>query len=234
MKLKDTDVGFIEKVIKAANIVGIDNIILEADCVRAMDSDQTVVILETENIPEFDFNSIGLNRVNILASRLDIAKTQEKFHIDALMDDNNEFVRSLTMKGTGSKIEYRCANPIHMRAPKQIKDEPVARIPLNGEIIFLMQKGMAAMGADSITLISNDEVTFEFVDVNNDVFSHVIADEAEPVNPGDSTKFAHKYPVSTLLSLFKNNPDGYFEVGGSKGMLSIKVNGLTFYVLPQV
>lgn len=234
MKLKASDIGFIEKVIKSASIVGIDNIIIESERVRAMDTDQTVVILEEDDIPEFEFNSLGLNRVNVLASRLDIAKTQEKFEIDAVMDDNNEFVRSLDMKGTGSKINFRCANPTHIKVPTRIKDEPIARVPISGEIVFLLQKGAAAMGAEHVSFISNDEVTFEFVDVNNDVFSHVIADEATPVNNSASTKFAHKYPVNILLSLFKNNPDGYFEIGGQKGLLSFKINGLTFYVLPKV
>ena len=234
MKITSTDIAFIENVIHTAALVGIDNIIIEPDRVRAMDENQTVVILEEDGIPAFDFSSIGLNRIGVLSSRLNIAKSRDNFGIEAVMDDNNEFVRSLNMTGKGTKIDFRCANPTHIKAPKQIKDEAIARVPINDEVVDLMQKGIAAMGAEYVKLISNTEVTFEFVDVNNDVFSHVIADQADPVNSSTTTKFAHKYPAKTLLSLFKNNPKGYFEVGGTKGMLSIKVNNLTFYVLPKV
>ena len=234
MKLKPEDITFIENVIRTAAIVHIDSIIIEPDRVRALDENTTVLILEEENIPDFDFNSIGLDRVGVLLSRLNIAKERDNFGINAEMDDNNEFIRVLKMSGKGTKIDFRCSNPNHIRAPKQIQDEAIARVQITKEVVDLMQKGIAAMGAEYVNLISNDEVTFEFVDVNNDVFSHVIADEAEHVNSSSTTKFAHKYPAKTLLALFKNNPDGCFEVGGQKGMLSIKVNNLTFYVLPKV
>lgn len=234
MKLTPEDITFIENVIRTAAIVNIDDIIIEPDRVRAIDENTTVVIIEEENVPDFDFNSIGLNRISVLLSRLAIAKDRDNFGIDAAMDDNNEFVRTLNMTGKGTKIDFRCSNPNHIRAPKQIGDEMIARVQITKEIVDLMQKGIAAMGAEFVNLISNDEVTFEFVDVNNDVYSQVIAEEAKPLNGSTTTKFAHKYPAKTLLSLFKNNPNGCFEVGGQKGMLSIKVNDLTFYVLPKV
>lgn len=234
MKLTPEDIAFIENVVHTASLAGIDNIIIEPDRVRAMDENQTVMILEEDNIPDFDFISMGINRIGVLVSRLNIAKERDNFGINVTMKDNDDFVRSLVMTGKGTKIDYLCANPNHLKAPKQIKDESIARVQISKEVVELMQKGIAAMGAEFITLISNDEVTFELVDVNNDVFSHVIADEAEAVNSSPTTRFANKYPAKTLLALFKNNPNGYFEMGGIKGILSIKVNNLTFYVLPEV
>lgn len=89
------------------------------------------------------------------------------------------------------------------------------------------------MGSETVSIISNDGVSFELVDVNNDVFKHTFAVDAEPLTEDTNTKFAHRYPVKILLALFKHNPGGYFSVG-AKGILSFPINNLTVFVLPQV
>ena len=90
-----------------------------------------------------------------------------------------------------------------------------------------MQKGQTAMGADTVSVISNaDGVAFELRDINNDVMSHTFTE-------GEHPNFAHRYPVKTLLAMFKSNAEGDFEIG-KKGMLKFPVNGLDVYVIPQV
>ena len=74
---------------------------------------------------------------------------------------------------------------------------------------------------------------FEIVDVNNDIFSYTFTDKVETLTDDTDTNFANRYPIKTLLPLFKQNPEGYFEIG-QKGILSISVQGLNLFVLPQV
>jgi len=235
MKLTDDVVNFIQRAVKTAKLVGIEKIIIETDCVRAMDSDKTVVINETNNIPQLPFDSIGIGVIDLFLSRLEIAKTQKNFSVDAKLDDQDNTVLALAMKATGTNIGFKCANPASIQAPKRVMDEMVRRVALPDEAVLLMQRGQSAMGADDITIISNDDgVSFEFVDVNNDIFKHTFADTAQPIgNSGADTRFAYRYPIKTLLSLFKQGADGNFEVG-QKGILSISVNGFKVYVLPRV
>jgi len=90
------------------------------------------------------------------------------------------------------------------------------------------------MGADTVSVISNDKgVTFELIDVNSDKFSHTFTKEVETLSEDAETTFVHKYPVATLLALFKDNPEGTFSIG-KKGILNIVVNHLNIFVLPQV
>lgn len=233
MKLTQDHIDFIEKVVKTGQSINIDNVIIEPGMVRAIDDARTVVLYQNKDVPDMPFGSIGLNRISVLLSRLEIAKTQDNFTIDVLIGDDEEYARSITMKGTGTKIDYRCANPTTIQAPRQINDNLVYRIQLNAEAVSLMQKGQVAMGSETITFIGNDDISFELTDVNSDVFKHTFAPDIEFLDEEAAESFTHRYPVKTLLALFKQNPDGYFDIG-EKGMLSITVNGLDIYVLPQV
>lgn len=234
MKLDVNTIAYIQKVVKTAQLVGIDNVIIEPNLTRAIDDDKTVVLFQDENVPDMPFGSIGLNRISVFMSRLDIAKTQEGFTIESDSPEGSEFVRSLTMKAKGVKIDYRCANPTTIQAPRQVNDTLKYRIPLNAEGIVLLQKGQTAMSADTVTIVSNNSgVAFEIVDINSDIFSHTFTTKVETLTDDTNINFAHRYPIKTLLPLFKQNVDGYFEVG-QKGILSISVQGLTLFVLPQV
>lgn len=240
MKLDPQSLAYMLNAVKTAKLVGIENIIIEPDCVRAMDEARTVVIYQNEDVPAMEFNSIGLSRTDVLLSRYDIASSTQNFSVefDTKENGDNTFASSLIMKGKGTKIDYRCGDPTKINAPKNINDSVRYRVALTEEAVVLLQKGAAAMSADNVSVISNEGVSFELVDVNNDVFKHTFADSADLVPDSDgevasTTKFAHRYPIKTLLAIFKTNPKGTFDVG-ARGILSFQVNGLTVYVLPQV
>ena len=234
MKLDQQSLAYITNVVNTARLVDIDDVIIEPGKIRAINEDKTVVLLQDENVPEMPFNSIGLNRINVFLSRLGIAKTQEDFAVTVQVDDNNEFARGLVMSGKGVKVDYRCANPRTIQAPKNVNDTLTYRIRITPEAVYLLEKGRTAMGADTVSLISNDKgVTFELIDVNSDKFSHTFTDEVETLSDEADTTFVHKYPVAILLALFKDNPEGTFSIG-KKGILSIVVNHLNIFVLPQV
>ena len=138
------------------------------------------------------------------------------------------------MKAKGIKIDYRCANPVTIQAPKQVNDTLKYSVPLNAEAVMMLQKGQSAMSAETVTIVSNNKgVAFEIVDINNDTFSYTFTNDVETLTDDDDPNFAHRYPVKTLIPLFKQNFDQTFSIG-QKGILSISVNGLNLFVLPQV
>lgn len=235
MRLDDDIIGYIKLVVDTAQLVGIDSIIIEDNKVRAIDDNKTVVIYQDENVPEPMIGAIGLNRISVFQSRFDIIQSRDDARVEVTVDDDRGFVRSLNMRGKGVKVDYRCANPQTIQAPRQINDQMKFRVPLTPEAVVLLQKGQGAMGADTVSIISSpDGVAFELADINNDVFAHTFAqsDDVECIE-GGKPNFAHRYPVKTLLAMFKTNAEGDFFVGG-KGMLKFVVNGLDVYVLPQV
>ncbi len=232
MKLSQDLINFIEKVGKTGQIVNIDNLIIEPGSVRAIDDDRTVVVYQNTNVPEMPFGSIGLTRVGVFLSRLEIVKTRENYSLDVVTREGEDYALSISMRGVGTKIDYRCADPRTIQAPKQINDDMLYRVQINAEAVSLLQKGLGAMGSDSVSLVSGDGVAFELTDINGDVLKHIFAPEMENLEDV-SGDFSYTYPVKTLLALFKQNPTGYFEIGG-KGVLKISINDIDIYVLPQV
>lgn len=232
MKLDKNTVSYIQSVIETAKLVGIDSIIIEPNLVRAIDDNSTVVINQNKDIPEMPFGSIGMNRLDIFTARYDIAKSQDGFTIEAEVDTGSQFAKSITMKAKGMKIDYRCANPAAIKAPRQINDVMKYRVLLTTEAVVNLQKAQSAMKAEIVTIVSDNGVSFELSDLNNDVFKYTFTDNVEVITDGNG-KFAHRYPVKTLLSLFKQNATGHFEIG-AKGIAAFQLNGLKVFVLPQV
>ena len=233
MKLDADALGYIKNVVETGQIVGIDNVVIEPGKVRAMNDDKTVVLFQEENVPDIGF-SVGLNRIGTFLNRLDVARTQDSFAVNVITDDCDEFARSFTMTAKGFRVNYRCANPKTVAAPKKVNDEMIYSIQLTGQAVYMLQKGQSAMGADVVSLICNDEgVTFQFEDVNSDKFAHTFTEEVKQLGDGAETSFTYKYPIKVLLALFKKEPEAVFKIG-RKGMLNVVVNTLNIFVLPQV
>lgn len=226
MKIDNTLLNYIENVVRTAKLVGINSIIIEPGRVRGIDDLSTIVLFQTENVPELDTGSIGLNRIDVFLSRFDIAKSRDNFSVEVVQDKGKEFVRAFMMKGKNMKVDYRCANPTTIRAPKMIHDALVANIPLDNDTVRLIEKGVSAMNAELVSIISDNRgVSFEIEDLNKDRLENTWSEEID-------TKFTHKYPAKTLITLFKQVPETSFEIG-QKGILRIIVNELSIYVLPK-
>lgn len=235
MNLNAKSLDYIQEVVRVCRLVGVNNVAIEPGMIRGMDDDQKVVIHSTDNVPqEFEFGSIGMSRLDVFQNRIGIAKSQDKFSVEVTSKPDTTYVLSLVMKSKGTKIDFRCTDPQKIRAPKKLNDIMRYEVKINADAVTMLQKAVSAMGADVVTIISNSEgVSFELMDENKDVFKHVFADDAVALDDGTATSFAHRYPVKTLLSLFKEDPTGTFYVGG-KGLLLFPVADTNVYVLPQV
>lgn len=232
MKLDANSVAHLTNVTKVAQIVGIDNIIIEPGLIRGIHDDKTVVLVHSKDVPDMEFGSIGINRLSTFLSRLEIVKTRDKMEVDAVVDEDKGFVRSLTMKGEGVKIDYRCANPATIQAPKQINDVLKHSFSVTHEDLNMMVKGQSAMDTEFVTIQTDKDGAVYFIlsDINSDEMKFRVADSTEKLDK-DAKTFSHKYPVKIVQTLLKNG-NGTLKVGG-KGILQSSINGLTIYVLPQ-
>lgn len=239
MKLKTELLSFIKNTVKTAQLVGIENVIIETNKIRAIDEAKTVVLFQESNVPELPFPALGLTRIGIFSSRLALVENQDNFSVTVNLNDAETQVISLAMKGGSTKVDYRCANIAAIQAPKQVHDTLKYRVQLNPEAVMLLQKAQAAMPQQGtievVTILSNkDGVFFELADVTSDVFSVMVANKADILIAGETeSKFVYRYPLKTILALFKQEPEGTFSVG-QKGILNIIVNDINVFVLPQV
>lgn len=251
MKLSNEELNFIQLVIKTADLIDISNIIIEPGKVRAMDEEQTVVLFQDKNIPLLSFGSIGINRTGVFTSRLELARAQENFEVKAVTaGDDPSFgfdkydpsvkngttpmwVRSLTMSGRGTKIDYRCASPQTIRAPKNRAGVTQYTIALTPEAVTMIQKGKSAMKADEVTFNGNSNgVSLELSDINGDTLEYHFADVIQGVTPGHEPDFSYKYPIDMLLPIFKTNPMGVFSLT-ARGSMMFTVNGLDVYIMAK-
>ena len=237
MKLDQTSLSYISAVIKTADVAKISNIIIEPGRIRAISDDRTVVIFHETDVPDMPFGAIGINRIGVFNTRLDLAKTQDGFVVDVEVKDQeseNPWAKTLTFKSKGFKIEYRCANPKTIQAPKTLADGEKFSVQLTADAVALMQKGTAAMKAEDVTIFgTSDGVFFEMADINGDALTYRFGEVAEDLIDGEATDFSHKYPIKTILPALR-----LFSSGGliitTRGLIKFKPNGLTMYVIPSV
>lgn len=247
MKVDAQSLAYIQNVVKTAQLVKINNIIIEPNKVRAIDDDKTVVMFQDADVPEMPFDSIGLNRIDVFMNRFDIAKAMDKFELEAIMPAvenvtvptdkaTPKFARALVMTAKGTRIDYRCANPGTIQAPKVINDTVKFEIEMNPEAVVLMTKGQSAMTAEDVALISDEDgVRFEMTDINGDAFTYKFADKVKLIDKkadGKDTNFTHKYPLKVILPLLKVSSTSPIQIT-SRGMAKIVVNGLDMYVIQR-
>lgn len=158
MKLDPTLIEYISNVVKTAKIVGIDGLKLEPDFIGGLAEDNTTYITQLEDIPDMPFDAMCIRNLNVFQSRFEIARKQDNFEMIADVNDEG-FVRSVLMRGKGTKIDFRCSTPKQVKAPRGFKSPLVNRVKLTGETVMLLQQAIASMGSDVVTIISNNGVS---------------------------------------------------------------------------
>lgn len=237
MKVDSQILTYMETVIATAKMIGVEKIIIEPGQVRGIDEAKTVFILHSEGVPNLPFGSIGLNRIDVLASRIALAKSSSSYTLEVTPDneDDPQYARSLTMKGKGLKVEYRCARPSTMTIPKKMDDQPKFTSTLTADAVSLLQKAAGAMETDELYLIgSEDSVMIELQDVSGDKLTTVVGKSTTLCDPLDESDvyFCHKYPIKPFHILFKATQGGSFEIS-SKGIIRALVNNVSVSILPR-
>lgn len=238
MKVDQESLGYINKVVSTARLFGIDGIIIEPGRVRAVDEDSSVLILHTNKVPEMPFGSIGLNRTDLFSTRYEVAAGVENFSMEATIEgpDGATYARALTMKSKGIKIDYRCANPATIRAPKSLNgDAPKYQGTMYANIVKYLSKAASAMESDEVLIVGDENgVNIEVTDINGDKLSYQCSDAPTYIGDGEDpgVKFAHRYPTKLIQTLFKNNIEGRYIIS-TRGMIRVAINGLDVSVLPR-
>jgi hypothetical protein len=231
MKLKKEIVSFIKEAVTTAKDLKFDDMCIEQGLIRAMPEDQSVFFVHNHNT-ELPFDTLGITRIPELLNRLNIITESDEYTIEFKEIDGE--VRSLSMKNNETKIDFKCSNPAKIRAPRKINDPMMFGIHISTESIDMLKRSHAAMKTDLVTFIADDDgVRFEMNDINNDVFTHKVAENVVCVEEIQDAHFSFRYPTVLLLSLL-NKEIKYFEVGKSGTMLINTISGFNIYIPPRV
>jgi len=243
MKLTQDSIGQLETLLQTANIAGIEKMIIAEGTIRGIDEKQTTVIIAKENVPDFGKLSVGMNRLSVLMSRVNLVKSTGEYQVEAVASKNGKDVSHLSLSSKDTSVQYRCASVEAIKnVPKAINDKLQWLVEIPGKSVGLVTMAISAMNTDNLILTAKKDgsIYFEAIDTNNDMFSTKFADAASWIPPEDdepaSKSFSYNYLVKTVLPLLKaasnNGANNVNVMVGEKGILTIIVNSYDFFVVP--
>ena len=239
MKLSQDSILQLDLLIQTSLTAGIKKLVIESGKIRGIDEKQSVVIISTDNVPDFGGKQIGINRLDALAARLNLVKNQGTVNIEATEASNKTDISLLDLSSGKTKAQFRCASVEAVKGvPKNIADTLVWEIKISNKELPVIAQAITAMGAEGVTVASKDgkTVSVELVDGNKDIFTTDLTEAPAWIGAGTAqSSFCKKYPAKIFVSLLKEalkTTDVLSLQLGEGGIFSFKVNGFDFYVLP--
>lgn len=230
-------VEFYENIISVCSSVSIDNIIIEDGMIRGINDEKSCVILSSNiSLSGLGSTKLGLARLSVLAARLSVLKNSKNFNIELAVNNKDE-VTHIRLSGGGAKVDFRCAAPGLIRAPKAINDPPNWRLEISKEQAEMVSSAVRVMGAKTVVIAKKgNDVVIECSDSNNDVFSISLEKNPEWVSEETSTPevaFAHYYPANMLLAVFKQKQSCELVIG-ENGTLTTQIGGHFLTIISKI
>lgn len=238
MQLSKETIKVIQEAVKTARILKLDSIAVEAEQIRALNANHTIMVCEKE-VPEMEFSGLGIGRVNILQSRLAMMEGEDDFKIEATLLPNG-VVRQIDISGGGAAFEYRCANPQSIKAPRNMKVPDAWTFTINEKTLNMLSKACSSVSSNDVTIRSNSkgEMLMTITDEStNDKFTQRFDAEVETMEDEDGDlAFEFRYQIETFLIALKSSGSDkagninvtLTRVGGIKTVL----NNITVYIIP--
>jgi hypothetical protein len=238
MQLSKETIKLIQNAVKTARVLKLDSIAVEEEQIRALNANHTIMVCE-KDVPELEFTGLGIGRVQVLQSRLAMLEGEDDFVIEATLLPNG-VVRQLDISAGGTKVEYRCANPSSIKAPRNMKVPDMWSFTINEKTLNMLSKACSSVSSESVTIRSNSkgEMLMTITDEStNDKFTQRFDADVQNVDDEDGTlEFEFRYQIETFLMGLKgtgSDKDGNIvvnltQVGGIKTVL----NNTTVYIIP--
>jgi hypothetical protein len=239
VKLTNDSISKLDLLIQTSLTAGIKKLVIESGKIRGIDEKQSVCVITSDNVPDFDGKQVGINRLEQLAARLNLVKSQGGIEIEATEASNKTDISILDLSAGKTKAQFRCASVEAVKGvPKNIADTLVWEIKIDSKALPTISQGVTAMGAETVTLACKDgkTVSIELVDQNKDIFTTDLSEAPVWIGSGTAqTSFCQKYPAKNFVGLVKEalkTSDPLSMKLGEGGIFSFKVNGFDFFMLP--
>lgn len=238
MQLSKNTIKLIQNAVKTARVLKLDSIAIETEQIRALNANHTVMVCEKE-VPELEFTGLGIGRVQALANRLTMLEGEEDFTIEATLLPNG-VVRQLDFSAGGTKIEYRCANPQSIKAPRNMKVPDMWTFTIDDKTLNMLSKAKSSVSSEIITIRSNSkgEMLMSITDEStNDKFTQRFDADVQNVDDEDGQlEFEFRYQIETFLLGLKgtdSNDNGDTIVQLTRaGAIKTVLNNTTVYIIP--
>ena len=239
MKLSKQDVSRLHTILQTAALGGIEAICFkEEDLFKfasGLNKGSTCALITTE-IPALS-QKLGLNRVNILKSRLDLLINHPDLSIDAKEHERGE-ISQLEITAGKAKMSYRASASSMIKAPREIEDPMIGLCTIKKEQWDLIVGAIRSMSAKQVCLIlkQDGQVIFEAADESTtDRFSVVLDDPLEAPD-GLEESMVHYLPSDMLVTIARaamTEDKLCFSVGVG-GTVKMIVNNCEMSIFAQV
>lgn len=241
MILQETDVKRLADIITLAKTIGIESIIIDKESVRGQ-SDDGVFIITEHDIQQFKDTPIGISRVSVLNSRLNLigdAKKLPKVELDFKERDNGDkIVLRLIIKNNRTSLDFKCADPLLIKAKKVLKDALIYQFDLSDETIDLMIRSNSAMQTDKIKMIlESNKIYFNINDAEGDSLKHLVSETITLSDPTKNTfivNLKHKIVLPLFKLALKEKDKLNIKISDIRNVVTFELNGINVYIMPEV
>lgn len=243
MKLSETVKKRLLEVIQAANSIGIESLLIDEESIRGTGADKTLLLID-KNVPDMsELGSMGINRVNVLSSRMGLVKDDKDLNIDAnirVEDNGDKMVDKLTLKNKRTTVEFKCCRSSQISAHKVLKNGPIYEFDISEESVATMMRANAAMGNDTVAFSLDDtgNVMFKLNDSSGDTLNHLISDKVNILDDNEAKTFFFNYNKRLFLPLikmaFKEGTDTLKLSLNKRGIMNLTILSLNIYIIPEV
>lgn len=228
MKLSQTTIEYIDRVTAVAQVAGIDAIVFTKTLVSGKDDTPAVVLIQKDDIPEFEFDELAIIRVPYFRQRMDAVRGGDKaFTFD--YDDNKGLI---TFTAGRTKAEYRAGNALAVRAPKNLNDQIAFTFTVESDLTQVISRAASAYPSkDPIIVLtsSGSEVEITITDDEaGDSFTSLISSDLE-----GNGALSVRYSLKTLLPLLKQHESTVLNIG-QRGTLTLTIRGINIQLVPRV
>lgn len=228
MKLSQSTIQYIDKVTAVAQIAGIDAIVFRKDLVSGKDDIPAVLLIQKDNLPDFEFDELAIIRVPLFRQRLNVIRDSGvDFSVD--YDPQKGLVN---LQAGRTKAEYRAGNATAIRPTKGINDQLGYTFTISNDLVSLISKAASGFPSKDPIIVftsSGKEVEITITDDEaGDSFSSIIATDLEA-----NGSLSVRYSLKTLLPLLKQHETDKLKIG-ERGTLELVVQGITLVIIPRM
>ncbi len=238
-QLSKPALGLIQDAIDTARALGIERMVIDSLSLRGESDDGTAMIFPFPDGTELEFGSIGINRISVLRERLRLLGPDGTVTPEYKQRDSGEqFVFRLVLKQGKTSVEFKCADPSRIKAPKFMNDPELFAFSITAQDINLMLKAKSAMQVEYVTFSSKDgsSVQFSVTASEGDTLTHEL--ESTLDTKTSETTFASMFKTKFLFPVLKEISDAAKEapvdvILTKRGIMKIEVNGIPAIVFPE-
>lgn len=239
-KLTKGALQLLDDAITVATILGIERVVIDSHSLRGESQDNgTMLLFPFPSGTELEFGAMGISRVPVLKARLRLLGDDGTITPEYKVRDSGErFIFRLSLKKGKTKIDFKCADPAQVRAPKAFNDPDYFGFTFSADDIKLMLAAKSAMQADTVSFISDgSSVSYSVNASEGDALVHELDSVLDIKDSSDT--FTVSYKAKILFPVLKEIMDAAKEgnvevVLTRRGILKIEVNDIPIYVFPEV